>query len=94
MAVQEAEEYDRAHRNELKNLREQIQALDAQLGNPQQPAGATLWLARLPPLLAHYAEITETISASQKPCFCLQSAGDLKAATSRIGSCPCTLLLP
>ncbi len=40
MPVQEAEEYDRAHREELKGLREEIQALDAQLGNPQQPAGA------------------------------------------------------
>jgi hypothetical protein len=40
--LKEAEEHHRAHRAELRDLKEKIQELDAQLGNPQSPGAGPL----------------------------------------------------
>ena len=44
--LQEAEEHHKAHRTELKDLKEKIQELDAQLGTPHSPGAGVLSLLR------------------------------------------------
>ena len=43
--MQEAEEHHKAHRTELKDLKEKIQELDAQLGTPHSPGAGVLFLS-------------------------------------------------
>ena len=44
--MQEAEEHHKAHRTELKDLKEKIQELDTQLGTPHLPGAGVLFLPR------------------------------------------------
>ena len=64
--VQEAEEYDRQHRAELRDLKEDIEKLDAQLGPQQQSAGKLLHCTTHPALSGQVCGKTSPLGVSHR----------------------------